>query len=145
MAGKKTEIGHTGATVAENVARLREAQRITYAEMSRILGEAGRPIPPLGLRRIEAGERRIDVDDLVALAVALNVSPITLLMPEADDEDSEVTVTGVDQAQPASTVWNWLAGQTAPWFTGSVAQYIAAAWPRWMQDKFNRWDHHGDD
>jgi hypothetical protein len=33
------------------------------------------------LRRIEDGDRR-DVDDLMALAGALDASPITLLMPE---------------------------------------------------------------
>jgi hypothetical protein len=43
--------------------------------------DLGRPIPPLGLRHLEAGNRRIDVDDLVVLADALDVSPLMLLLP----------------------------------------------------------------
>jgi hypothetical protein len=48
--------------------------------LSRKLEEAGRAIRELGLRRIEDEDGR-DVDDLMALAGALDVSPITLLMP----------------------------------------------------------------
>lgn len=54
---------------------------MVYAELSRKLAEMGREIPPLGLRRIETGERRVDVDDLVALALALDLSPLALLLP----------------------------------------------------------------
>ncbi|WP_431840296.1 helix-turn-helix domain-containing protein [Gordonia hongkongensis] len=113
MAGKKVETGPTGAAAAENIARLREAQRITYAELSRILGDAGRPIPPLGLRRIESGERRIDVDDLVAIASALGSSPITLLAPDTETADALVEVTGVAENPVASeTLWKWLRAES---------------------------------
>ena len=64
------------------------------AELSRQLAEMGRQIPPLGLRRIESEDRRVDVDDLVALALALGVSPITLLMPETASRDDVVKATG---------------------------------------------------
>jgi len=74
-------IGPIGAHAAANVRTLREKRRLKYADLSRKLDELGRPIPPLGLRRIEAGERRIDVDDLAALALALEVSPLTVLLP----------------------------------------------------------------
>jgi hypothetical protein len=60
---------------------LRETQNLGYTKLASILEEMGRPIPELGLRRIESGDRRVDVDDLMALAMALGVSPVTLLMP----------------------------------------------------------------
>lgn len=54
---------------------------LSYADLSRRLEELERPIPPLGLRHLETGARRIDVDDLVMLAIALEVPPMTLLLP----------------------------------------------------------------
>jgi transcriptional regulator with XRE-family HTH domain len=69
--------------VRANLQRLREAQNLGFTKLARILDEEiGRPIPELGLRRIESGDRRVDVDDLMALAAALDVSPATLLMPD---------------------------------------------------------------
>src|SRR3954454_23683106 len=50
---------------------------------------AGRPILASGLGKIESGERRVDVDDLVALAVALDVSPVRLLLPRPTSEEAE--------------------------------------------------------
>ncbi|MDV6293299.1 helix-turn-helix domain-containing protein [Rhodococcus aetherivorans] len=107
MAGKKNELGPTGQTAADNVKRIRERQRITYAELSRTLQYLGRSIPPLGLRRIEEGERRIDVDDLVALSAALGVSPITLLMPDTTTDTELVEASGVKQV-PAGELWQWM-------------------------------------
>lgn len=72
------------------VERLREAQRMPYTELSERLAALGRPIPVLGLRRIERGERRVDVDDLVALARALNVPPAVLLFPVGREDEVEV-------------------------------------------------------
>lgn len=68
-----------GENVRDNLLRIRQAHRLTYAEVSRTLEDLGRPIAPLGLSRIENGERRVDVDDLMALAEALGVEPDELL------------------------------------------------------------------
>lgn len=85
-------IGPTGQQVRDNIVRLREQRGMTYAEMSRRLEEAGHPIAVLGLRRIEHGERRIDVDDLTALATVFNVDPGTLL-PQAPRESPRALIT----------------------------------------------------
>ena len=53
--------------------RVRTAQRLGYAELARNLAKVGRPIPELGLRRIERGERRVDFDDLLALSYVLKI------------------------------------------------------------------------
>jgi transcriptional regulator with XRE-family HTH domain len=66
-----------------NVKHLRQARGLTYKELAEQLGHAGRPIPVLGLARLERGERRVDVDDLVALARALGVTPHELLFANA--------------------------------------------------------------
>jgi transcriptional regulator with XRE-family HTH domain len=78
---EKLILGATGRNVARNVRHYRKARRFSYTELSRRTEAAGRRIPPIGLRRIEAGERRVDVDDLTALAQALAVSQVTLMLP----------------------------------------------------------------
>lgn len=112
-APKKNPLGTTGETVRENVARYRESQNLTYADLSRRLTELERPIATLGLSRIEKGERRVDVDDLVALAAALRVSPTSLLMPRAEGEDEEVQATAVEPMS-ALELWDWLTARHYP-------------------------------
>jgi len=48
----------------------------------------GRPLGHSAVDQIEKGTRRVDVDDLMALAAALGVSPITLLMPGMSRADA---------------------------------------------------------
>jgi len=69
------------------VKRLREAKRLTFVELSRrLLEEHERHIPTLGLRQIEARRRRVDADDLVALAATFGVSPMDLLSATEPDD-----------------------------------------------------------
>jgi transcriptional regulator with XRE-family HTH domain len=106
---KKNPIGPTGERVQRNVERIRTARKLSKAELSVRTGKAGRLIPPLGISRIEAGTRRVDADDLVALALALNVSPATLLLPPTANDD-EVKLTP-DKTVMARTAWAWATAQ----------------------------------
>lgn len=101
---------------------------MSFAELSRQLHKEGRIIPPLGLSRIEAGLRRVDADDLIALAVALGVSPITLLLPAGTDQDDEVQITAAHTAK-AKRVWSWLSASYP--LDGSVLQFYSDALPPW--------------
>lgn len=71
----------TGQQVAANVRRIREGRGWSTYDLSRAMGEAGRPIAPSAIAKVERAERRVDVGDLMALAVVLGVSPLTLLLP----------------------------------------------------------------
>lgn len=113
--------GPTSNTVRENISHFRVDLGMTYADLARELERRGHGIPPLGLRRIEAGERRVDVDDLVALALALNVNPHALLLPRERGDSVQCAVTGFDgRRNPgdrrgdvqlnSSLVWEWAAG-----------------------------------
>lgn len=105
MAGKKPETGATASTVAANVRRLRTAQNLSYTQLSDRLVDWS--ISPVAIRRVEDEERRVDVDDLVALAVALDVSPLTLLTPVADTPEQIVSATS--QADVAAVdLWMWM-------------------------------------
>lgn len=79
MGRRAVEIAWYGAKVAENVANLREQRGLTLDQLSTRLREMGRPIIASGISKIEQGERRVDADDLVALARALEVMPVELL------------------------------------------------------------------
>ncbi len=109
MTGKKGDLGPTGEHVTHAVRKFRVARGLGYAELSRRLAELGREIPSLGLRRIEAGERRVDADDLVALALALDVTPLALLLPSAEDGDDRLVSKG-DPMQ-WQHIWLWATGQ----------------------------------
>jgi transcriptional regulator with XRE-family HTH domain len=107
MAGKKSDLGPIGNNVKHAVKRFRDDERrLSYAELSRRLADLGREIPPLGLRRIESGDRRVDADDLVALALALGVSPLALLLPT---EAGAVLPDGKSYA--AEQIWEWAMGR----------------------------------
>lgn len=106
---KKNPLGPTGETVASNVRRLRTKHGLAYTELSAKLSELGRPIPPLGLRKIESQDRRVDADDLMALAVALGTNPNALLFPPSANGRHILTLTAVGM-EIASSVWKWAKG-----------------------------------
>ena len=96
MAGRAIEIGDVGKQVSTFVAELRKRRGWDQKRLAELVTEAGRPMSASMVGKIEAGARRVDVDDLVALAFALEVSPARLLLsahrdPEdqAADDDTE--------------------------------------------------------
>jgi transcriptional regulator with XRE-family HTH domain len=134
MAGKEPHIGPTSRAVAENVKRWRETRNMSYTQLSdKLQTDAQWSINPVGIRRIETGERRITPDDLAALAVALRVSPVTLLMPglpDATDPTEMVEVTGIDAKVTAGKLWMWLVGH-APLAPGRALSFLEDATPLW--------------
>lgn len=118
-----TQVEATGQHVQENVARLRKARGKTTYELAQMLKEAGRPIPQSGVSRIESGGRRVDVDDLTALAVVLGVSPAALLLPLNDRAGARISVTGAGEVD-AADAWDWAEGQR-PLKLGDRDEHIA--------------------
>jgi transcriptional regulator with XRE-family HTH domain len=89
--GTRVPLGPVGRYVRDNVERLRNERHLTYTQLAARLSAIGRPIPTLGLSRIEKGTRRVDADDLAALCIALEVSPATLLLaPDQGETDDEL-------------------------------------------------------
>lgn len=107
MADKKktNQIDITGATVAANIKRLRGGRMLK--DISEQLSKIGRHITPLALARIESGERKVDVDDLMAFAIVFNVSPLTLLLPESGSALVTSKITGVSHEYGSNILWLW--------------------------------------
>jgi 8-oxo-dGTP pyrophosphatase MutT (NUDIX family)/transcriptional regulator with XRE-family HTH domain len=110
MARRAIEIGAVGRRVAENLARLRELRHLNYTELSELLKRHGRGLSAETLGKVEKRERRIDVDDLVALAVALDTSPNRLLLP-GDASDAELVELAPDVEVSALEAWKWAVGE----------------------------------
>lgn len=86
MAARTAEIGPAGRHVGQAVATLRETRGWDQGTLLARLATEGLALSQPILSRVEAGTRRVDVDELLALAVALDVAPTALLPPHATPE-----------------------------------------------------------
>ncbi|MFC4500676.1 helix-turn-helix domain-containing protein [Streptomyces vulcanius] len=102
------QYGPVAEAVAKNVERLRKTRNKTIYSLSGELSEVGRPITPSAIAKIEKQQRQVTVDDLVALAVVLNTSPISLLLPP-EWGDGPVDLTS-ERRLTARTAWRWIRG-----------------------------------
>ncbi|WP_156366060.1 MULTISPECIES: helix-turn-helix domain-containing protein [unclassified Nocardiopsis] len=116
MATRKTKFhGGSTKTVARNVRRFREAQGLSAAKLSARTAELGYEIPREGVQKIEAaadgrpGARHINADELVVLALALNTTPVALLLGTSDRANDTVEITGVGETT-ADQAWAWATG-----------------------------------
>jgi transcriptional regulator with XRE-family HTH domain len=109
---QKNPPGPAGERIAGRVRKLRLASGLTYKELSGRLEKLGRPIPVLGLSRLEKGERRVDADDLIALALALDVTPNRLMLPDVDARTSASphAITPAVTGRPQQ-LWAWAQGE----------------------------------
>ena len=101
--------------MADELERIRRGSKVTTAELSRRLTALGQPIPDTSITKTEQGTRRVDVDDLVALSLALGVTPNTLLMPEVDYLGAPDTHQLAPEAiGTAEELWQWAQGERPP-------------------------------
>jgi 8-oxo-dGTP diphosphatase len=112
MARRAIEIGAVGRRVAENLARLREHRHLNYTDLSGLLVRLGRTLSAETLGKIERRERRIDVDDLVAFAIALDTTPNRLLLPGNASDDELVELAPEVEVSPLDA-WKWATGDEA--------------------------------
>lgn len=93
--------------LADNVKRLREEQRMPATELAKKVSELGTPMTRMGIQRLERHERRVELDEIGALAEALGVPPVALFLPLSQ-------AAGV-QVSPGRVVDMWSA---LKWFSG---------------------------
>ncbi|MDX3841235.1 helix-turn-helix domain-containing protein [Streptomyces europaeiscabiei] len=79
MAARSLKIGPAGIRTARTIEILRTERGLAQRELAARVTALGRPMTNTMLSRIERAQRRCDIDDLVALAQALRVSPLALL------------------------------------------------------------------
>lgn len=81
MASRDIDLGPLGNILRVNLSTRRRALGLTAQEVADRTRGAVRPMGRSAVSEVERGARRVDVDDLASLAVALETSPIDLLMP----------------------------------------------------------------
>ncbi len=108
---RSRDAGPSARRVRINLAQLRERRGVSLRALSKRLEQLGHPLMASGLSKIETGDRRADVDDLLALAIALDVSPNGLLLPgTAHDQKVELT----PEAETTELMaWRWATGEAA--------------------------------
>lgn len=121
---------YTTLAVADAVLHYRQIASLTRDELSYLLSDLDHTIDADDLRAIEDGQSIITVDDLMALAVALGVSPTDLLVfiPIEHPGDAPLA-TGLpaDVDQP----------ELRAWMTGKTALDHASR-RRWSEDRVDR-------
>jgi transcriptional regulator with XRE-family HTH domain len=93
--------------VARNVRRVRAERDRTQAQLARQLGWTKST-----LSKLEGGIRGVGVDDLLALALALEVVPAVLLIPWEDDEELAVSLRGGERTVifDSADAFGWIIG-----------------------------------
>lgn len=91
--------------------------------------ELGVPMTASTITKIEKQGRRVTVDELVALAAALDVSPVTLMLP-AVDPGGAVPLTAELAAPSWKQAWRWMHGAAPlPGSRFNPFQWLAANQP----------------
>lgn len=86
---------------------------MTLNEVANRLAALGHPLPISALSKIETAQRRLDVDDLVALSLAMDVPPNRLLFPGEGvrpDEEIQLTPNADEGQRTARDLWLWASG-----------------------------------
>lgn len=112
MAGSKPASDH----VRHNLAHLRRQVGLSQTALSRKLAGMGYDLHHTVIAKIESGQKRgVDIDDLVALAAALDVSPLRLFLPPSRHIEEQGLRLAGQHAVDAPKAWGW-AEQLEPWW-----------------------------
>jgi transcriptional regulator with XRE-family HTH domain len=133
----RNDVGPTGVTVAKNIQRVRKAQNLSLKDLAERLARHGRKIGLSSLSKIENGDRRVDVDDLIAIALALDVSPLGLLLPRGNFYEI-VEVTGGVGSLPL--IWKWGRGEQSLQFAGDEREFAVRSVPSWINTEGEAFD-----
>lgn len=101
---RSVALGSPGNFVRQNIAALRRELKITGQDLADRTGAGPHGLGRSAISEIERGDRRVDVDDLVTIALALGVAPNRLLAPT---EPGTVRA-GTDLSLSPASYANWL-------------------------------------
>lgn len=118
-------MGDPVSVLAAQVRRLRDARGWSAQRLADELAAVGAPLDRSVIANLENGRRAsVDIQELFALALALEVTPLDLLVPPEISDDAPYAVTP-ERTEPAGRVRAWLGGK---WLTEpSTAAELARA------------------
>lgn len=140
-------LGASSWSVAYVLKSERDRQRLSLRDLSARMSKDVR-LSHSTLSEIERGDRRVTVDDLTVLAVALGISPATFLMPVWDrttgshvDEEETIQLTGTPGTSVRRIV-DWVRGDAPLNETADaheIESFRRGALPKWL------WHEEGGD
>lgn len=99
-------------TFARYLREVRERRRWSQQDLADRMDELGWPLDRSTIARTEAGpaQRKVSLDEAIALSAALGVAPIHMFVPRSDDEKLALTPTWTVGAHSAR---QWVRGRLA--------------------------------
>jgi transcriptional regulator with XRE-family HTH domain len=86
----RTKAITAGAVFAERLREARNARGWRQQDLADEMGKLGMPMDRTTIAKLEKGQREVRLDELVALAVALDVALVHLVLPIEGDESSPI-------------------------------------------------------
>ncbi len=126
-----------GEVVAGNVRRWRAGRGLDQQALADRLGKLGWTVDRTTVVRIEKGTRKVTVDDLGLLAVALNVPLPLLILPAHEARPVALTSAGKTSALHPWMLWEWMLGnEPLPGrHAGSDGEWRSGALPLWVYER----------
>lgn len=100
--------------VGANVRELREGLDLDLVDLSAQLETLGVRLGKNALSKLETGGRNITTDELVALAVALGVTPNRILLGDAEDISQQQVCIAHKWTLTLLEAWKWIQGEKLP-------------------------------
>ncbi|HLQ55152.1 MAG TPA: helix-turn-helix transcriptional regulator [Streptosporangiaceae bacterium] len=108
-------MGPTSERLAANLGEARQLRDLTTAALAGRLRDLGQPVHDTAITKIQKLDRRVDVDEVVALAAALRVTVNWLLLPETDPPGRAaahaLTPAAPHGGHTANELWSWATGE----------------------------------
>ncbi len=126
-----------GEVVAGNVRRWRAGRGLDQQALADRLGKLGWTVDRTTVVRIEKGTRKVTVDDLGLLAVALNVPLPLLILPAHEARPVALTSAGKTSALHPWMLWEWMLGnEPLPGrIESSGDEWRSGAEPLWVYER----------
>ncbi len=119
------------AVLRGNLRAFRRLRKLSQGELAAQVTALGYPLNQTIVSRLESGTRAATVEELFVVAMALNVSPIALLLP--GDARHVVKIGSV--SVPAAQVYGWTLGYVPLEPTALGHELYRQALPRWLAER----------
>ena len=97
-----------GEVFRDRLRTVRERKRWKQFQLAERVTEMGAPMHQTAIAKIENGERKVTLDDAMRLAAALDVSPLSLILPLGDEDAMSLAPRA--EPMPAKLVRAWIDG-----------------------------------
>lgn len=124
--------------VRTNLPALRTLAGLSQRQFAQRLTEFGHPVTHSTVAKIERGEQAPKVDDVIAFAAVLDVSPLRLMLPSSRGDERRLALSN-STSIAGSDAWMWAEQDTPWWYSDDEAwqQRDASAYRQWSMRRLS--------